>query len=202
MPKNGKKSPWEILVNYPPVFVRLYAKERSGPRMHRALSDQEVAIRGNIPVDIVRRISRMTTWDNVTVGVSRSFCKGCNFDFLAIQTEKGYQLTLGEALTHFKGEATNLPIITLRRSLTLVFSQQAITNLQVITHWPRTLQMLIQRQSLRLSKLVLLSHTLGFLLVLCLQRYRAGLARHPSLLGVHFLGSLDLLVGNAQIPTI
>ena len=80
MPKNGKKSPWEILVNYPPVFVRLYAKERSGSRMHRALSDQEVAIRGNIPVDIVRRISRMTTWDNVTVGDARSFCKRCNFD--------------------------------------------------------------------------------------------------------------------------
>jgi hypothetical protein len=80
MPNNGKKSPWEILTNYPPVFVRLYAKERSGARMHRALSDQEVAIRGNLPADVVRRLSRMTTWDNVTVGDAHKFCIGCNFD--------------------------------------------------------------------------------------------------------------------------
>lgn len=80
MPKNGKKSPWEILVKYPPVFVRLYAKERAGSRMHCALSDQEVAIRGQLALDKVRAISKMTSWDNVTVGDARRFCLGCNFD--------------------------------------------------------------------------------------------------------------------------
>lgn len=80
MPKNGKQNPWEILVKYPPVFVRLYAKERAGSRMHCALSDQEIAIRGQLDLEKVRAISKMTSWDNVRVGDARKFCKGCNFD--------------------------------------------------------------------------------------------------------------------------
>lgn len=80
MPKNGKKSPWEILTKYPPVFVRLYAKERSGSRMHCALTDQEIAIRGSIPLDKVQYISRQTSWDSVKIGDAEKFCKGCNFD--------------------------------------------------------------------------------------------------------------------------
>jgi hypothetical protein len=80
MPKNGKQTPWQILIKYPPVFVRLYAKERTGQRMHCALSDQEVAIRSNLPVDRVRKISRMTSWEDITIGDAKRFCKGCNFD--------------------------------------------------------------------------------------------------------------------------
>lgn len=80
MPKNGKKSPWEILTKYPPIFVRLYAKERSGARMHCALSDQEIALRGGLPLDKVQDISKMTTWENVKIGDAEKFCVGCNFD--------------------------------------------------------------------------------------------------------------------------
>jgi hypothetical protein len=80
MPKNGKKTPWEILTKYPPVFVRLYAKERSGSRMHCALSDEEIAIRGKLPLEKVRSISRETSWDNVKIGDAERFCIGCNFD--------------------------------------------------------------------------------------------------------------------------
>jgi hypothetical protein len=80
MPKNGKKTPWEILTKYPPVFVRLYAKERSGSRMHCALSDEEIAIRGKLPLEKVRYISRETSWDNVKIGDAERFCIGCNFD--------------------------------------------------------------------------------------------------------------------------
>lgn len=80
MQKNGKRSPWEILNKYPPVFVRLYAKERSGERIHCALSDQEVAIRSGLHPDAISRISRMTSWDDVTIGEAKAFCLGCNFD--------------------------------------------------------------------------------------------------------------------------
>jgi len=80
MPKNGKQTPWKILTKYPPIFVRLYAKERAGSRMHCALSDQEIAIRGNIDLEEVQRISRLTSWDSVTIGHARNFCVGCNFD--------------------------------------------------------------------------------------------------------------------------
>ena len=80
MPKNGKLTPWEILNKYPPVYVRLYAKERSGSRMHCALSDQEIAIRGNLPLDSVVRISKLTSWESVLIGDAEKFCKGCNFD--------------------------------------------------------------------------------------------------------------------------
>ena len=80
MPKNGKQTPWKILTKYPPVFVRLYAKERAGSRMHCALSDQEIAIRGNIDIDKVKRISRLTSWDSVAIGDAHNFCVGCNFD--------------------------------------------------------------------------------------------------------------------------
>lgn len=80
MPKNGKLTPWAILKKYPPVFVRLYAKERSGSRMHCALSDQEIAIRGNLSFDAVVRISKLTSWDNVLIGDAEKFCIGCNFD--------------------------------------------------------------------------------------------------------------------------
>ena len=80
MQRNGKLNPWQILTKYPPVFVRLYAKERSGERVHCALSDQEIAIRSGLGLDRVKQISRLTSWDSVTIGDARSFCMGCNFD--------------------------------------------------------------------------------------------------------------------------
>lgn len=80
MQKTGKRSPWKILEKYPPVFVRLYAKERSGERVHCALSDQEIAIRTGLTLDRIKQISKLVSWDDVTVGDARLFCQGCNFD--------------------------------------------------------------------------------------------------------------------------
>lgn len=80
MQKPGKRSPWQILERYPPVFVRLYAKERSGERVHCALTDQEIAIRTGLSLDRIKEISQMVDWDNVTIGDAREFCLGCNFD--------------------------------------------------------------------------------------------------------------------------
>lgn len=79
MPKNGRITPWKILTRYPPVFVRLYAKERN-KRIHSALSDEEVAIRGNIDLEKVKSISKLTSWDSVTIGDAKKFITGCNFD--------------------------------------------------------------------------------------------------------------------------
>jgi hypothetical protein len=48
--------------------------------MHCALSDQEIAIRGNLDLEEVKRISRLTSWDSVKIGDAEKFCVGCNFD--------------------------------------------------------------------------------------------------------------------------
>lgn len=78
--KNGKKTPWQILNEYPPALVRLLAKETISPKHIRALSDQEVAIKAELPLDKVRQLSRTMTWGDVEISVAQSFCQGCNFD--------------------------------------------------------------------------------------------------------------------------
>ena len=77
---SGKKTPWAILIEFPPPLVRLLAKE-SGSRKHiRALSDREVAIGAELSLDRVRSISRARNWDSITLSEIRSFCSGCKFD--------------------------------------------------------------------------------------------------------------------------
>tara|TARA_B100000989_G_C19491900_1_gene450198 strand:- start:448 stop:765 length:318 start_codon:yes stop_codon:yes gene_type:complete len=60
--------------------VRLYAKERSGERMHSVLSDEEIAIRSGLELENIMWISRQVAWDKITVGDAKKFCMGCNFD--------------------------------------------------------------------------------------------------------------------------
>lgn len=78
--KSGKRTPWEILEEYPPALVRLLARRQFSPKHVRAMSDQEVAVGAELPVAEVIKISRMTNWDNLLIGKIRSFCEGCNFD--------------------------------------------------------------------------------------------------------------------------
>jgi hypothetical protein len=79
--KNGKKrTPWGILSEYPPPLVRLLAREKIGSKHVRALSDQEVAIKGEFPLARVLEISRTSSWDTIPVGEIMRFCFGCNFD--------------------------------------------------------------------------------------------------------------------------
>lgn len=79
--KSGrKKTPWEILEYYPPALVRLLARKQFAPKHVRAMSDQEIAVVAELPVTEIRRISRLTSWDNVQMANVRSFCEGCNFD--------------------------------------------------------------------------------------------------------------------------
>jgi hypothetical protein len=78
---NGKKrTPWQILVEFPPPLVRLLAKEPISRKHIRALSDQEVAIVAELPLDRVRAISRKLNWDSIPVGEMKRFCMGCRFD--------------------------------------------------------------------------------------------------------------------------
>lgn len=80
--KNGreKKSPWGILIEFPPPLVRLLAKEPVSKKHVRALSDREVAIGAELPLERVRSISRTKSWDTVPMGEIKKFCVGCNFD--------------------------------------------------------------------------------------------------------------------------
>lgn len=75
-----KKSPWGILTEFPPPLVRLLAKEQVANKHIRALSDREVAIGAEMPLEQVRKISRSRSWENISIGQLRRFCEGCNFD--------------------------------------------------------------------------------------------------------------------------
>lgn len=77
---SGKKTPWGILIEFPPPLVRLLAKESVSRKHIRALSDREVAIGAELPLEKVRSISRSKNWDRIALGDIRSFCNGCKFD--------------------------------------------------------------------------------------------------------------------------
>jgi len=84
--KNGRKnptgtrSPWRVLKRFPPVLVRLLAREPVARKHVRALSDQEVAIRAEMPLKRIAEISSMTSWDTVPIGEAERFCRACRFD--------------------------------------------------------------------------------------------------------------------------
>ena len=79
--KNGKKrTPWGILNEYPPPLIRLLAREKIGIKHIRALSDQEVAIKGEFPMARIQEISRTKSCDPIPIGEIMRFCYGCNFD--------------------------------------------------------------------------------------------------------------------------
>lgn len=78
--KIGKRTPWQILEEYPPALVRLLARRQFSPKHVRAMSDQEIAVGAEMPVAEIVKISRMTHWDDLLIRKIRSFCKGCNFD--------------------------------------------------------------------------------------------------------------------------
>ena len=79
-PKN-KLTFQEKLLRFPPVVVRLLARSYHGPQKKcTALSDEEVAARAKIPVELVRHVSRLTSWEHVEVGLMFKFLTGCGAD--------------------------------------------------------------------------------------------------------------------------
>lgn len=71
---------WKILEENPPGGVRLMARRRLGTKRIRAISDEEIAIGSGLPVDRVRAIYNLRSWDGVPVGEMRAFCTACGFD--------------------------------------------------------------------------------------------------------------------------
>jgi hypothetical protein len=71
----------EKLLRFPPVVVRLLARSYHGPKEKcSALTDAEVAARGKLPIELVRYISRLTSRENVDVGLMFKFMVGCGAD--------------------------------------------------------------------------------------------------------------------------
>lgn len=80
-PRNARSVTWtEALEVFPPCVVRLAARFVIGGKNVRALSNREIAIASGIPLVRVLEISRLLSWDEVTVGETRRFCAACNFD--------------------------------------------------------------------------------------------------------------------------
>jgi hypothetical protein len=112
---------WRYLDRYSPPAVRILARRRKGRVI--ALSDQEVAIDGDLPIHRVQEIALSRNWDAVPFGEIRKFCQGCGFDPFSAQDrnramalERYYQTTERrwqylKASGHW--EDTYLPLIKL-----------------------------------------------------------------------------------------
>lgn len=102
MPRKIRKG-WEIFEFFPPVFVRLLAREKVGKAAVRVLTDSEIAIRGGLTVEQVEIISKQGNWDQVTVGLAKRFCEGCNLDFFEWKVRNSaYALAKGGSFAYLK----------------------------------------------------------------------------------------------------
>tara|TARA_Y100000004_G_scaffold74375_1_gene83539 strand:- start:277 stop:639 length:363 start_codon:yes stop_codon:yes gene_type:complete len=73
---------WKNLKKFSPSLVRLLARRSvdNSKSKVEAISNQEIAVLAQMPVDRVIEISMTSEWDNITVGEVQSFCKACCFD--------------------------------------------------------------------------------------------------------------------------
>ena len=69
---------WHLVEVFPPILVRLLARDRY---RRRPLSDDEIASRASMSLLEVRRLSWSTSWENVDVITMRKFASACNLDF-------------------------------------------------------------------------------------------------------------------------
>ena len=77
---------WQVFEEFPPIFVRLMAREKVTPGHKatsavRVLTDEEIAIGASMSPDEVRDLSQKSSWEFVTIDEAQRFCVGCNFDF-------------------------------------------------------------------------------------------------------------------------
>ena len=73
------KATWGLIDKYPPHLVRLLAKRKTGAKQIAALSDEDIAIMSQIPLERVREIYRSSEW-KCSVREMRAFCSACDFD--------------------------------------------------------------------------------------------------------------------------
>ena len=77
---DGKRNPWRILEKFPPVLVRLLAKKSIATKHVRAVSDEEIAVRAELPLNVIKHISKQTSWGAIPIKDAERFCIGCGFD--------------------------------------------------------------------------------------------------------------------------
>ncbi len=73
---------WDFLEAFPPCYVRILANggaERKGCA-RRVLSDAEIAISSGIPIDRVREIKMLDSYDAMSVAEMLAYFRACNFD--------------------------------------------------------------------------------------------------------------------------
>lgn len=61
---------------HPPFMVRVLARKPNG----KPMSGPEIAALGGINADMVRRLSHLTSWESVSIGVAARFMVGCRYD--------------------------------------------------------------------------------------------------------------------------
>lgn len=66
-----------FLDEFPPVAVRLAARDRTRP-----LTNADIAERCGLSRNTVNSVSRKRTWAGVSVGVASLFCAGCMVDIV------------------------------------------------------------------------------------------------------------------------
>lgn len=76
---------WGVFDEFPPVFVRLLARERilnanGKTSAVRVLSDEEISINTGMDIGKILRISELSEWDTISIADAKRFCLGCNFD--------------------------------------------------------------------------------------------------------------------------
>jgi hypothetical protein len=70
---------WKKLKQFPPVLVRLMGRDHRG----NALTEQQIvaASNGTLTLADIRRLSLLTSWDEVSVRQLESLTKACGIDF-------------------------------------------------------------------------------------------------------------------------
>ena len=73
---------WKNLEKFSPSLVRLLARRsvNNSKSKVEAISNQEIAVMSQMPLDRVIEISMSKSWENVKVGEAQSFCSACSFD--------------------------------------------------------------------------------------------------------------------------
>lgn len=75
---------WVKLERFPPVLVRLLAKDANG----ELLPDHEIVLlsKGELSLADVRHLSYLPCWDEVPVAKMKNFCLACGVDFADRET--------------------------------------------------------------------------------------------------------------------
>ena len=113
---------WKWFDRYPPPFVRCLARRKLSGSHVVAMSDEEVALRAEIPVGRVKEIARNQDWSSIPIEEARSFCSACNFDIFnsADRNRAGAYLRKGAKFMYLKvsphWRTTFLPLIQLMKN--------------------------------------------------------------------------------------